>query len=199
MFELVGSTPCETFYKDEVSGERIRLWAIHGGVLAVAFESLEFTQRLNHCDAFDSKKDPNWPQWNGPRLCDVAGGAKRIREWFDKSIVLRAMRRERFARIMEITQHGLLIKSRRFHDLGNRVYMWCELHLHPWHASPVTCKSSVYWGRCEDSITNWADENWKALAGFLNPIFDATGYLVTWEGLDGEVFEELLEKLRKVV
>jgi hypothetical protein len=86
-------------------------------------------------------------------------------------------------------------KSRRFHDLGNRTYMYCKLELTSARISPVTVESGCYWGRCEEEITRWDDEKWKGLRDFFNPLFD--NGMPMWEDLTDEQFTDVLEILRK--
>lgn len=197
-FELVNHTACESMYRHVDTGEVIRLWAIVGGTLAVAFDNFEFTERLNYCEQFDSSKDAGWPTWEGPRLENVDGGETRIRAWFEKSVELRIIRRERYACIREAvkarSEYHIRLKSRRFHDLDNRTYVWFELDLNSARVSPVTCSSKYYAGRCEGTIEKWGNQAWRTLAEFFNPLFD--NGMPMWEDLTAEVFEQVLAVLR---
>jgi len=194
--ELLSHTSCESFYR--VGDEKLRLWAIVGGTLAISFDDYTFQERKNYSEKFDSKLDLNWVKWEGPRTSDFDGGESTLIDFVERNVPLRALRHARKEIIRDIlglsNEYYNNIISSRFHDKENRTYMRCEFDLCD-SISPITCESGCYWGRCERELHMWANDAWKRLANALNPIFDNKRY-TTWEQLTDEKFDSLKEEFR---
>jgi hypothetical protein len=198
--ELKEHTACESQYTDNVTGEKLRLWAIVGGTLAVAFANYEFTERLNYSEKFDSSKDSKWPTWEGPRLSDVEGGEARIQAWLEKSMALRAIRQDRFKQVSEILHsvnpYRVELVSSRFHDFGNCTYVWYKLEFTSARVGIVRADSARYCGCAEsEEVKKWGNAKWQALTDFFRQFIGNAPSL--WEELSEEVFGQVLDTLRR--
>ena len=190
---------CDSYY--QVGEEKLRLWAIVGGTLAVAFDDYSFQERYNHVDKFDTKLDPNWVKWEGPRASDLTDGEQTLVDFMTKNVPLRELRNSRIQEISQIlglTEYNNKISSQRFHDLDNRTYMYCHLEIRA-YVPVITATSGCYWGRCDDEIQKWASPTWKRLASFLKLIWDKRENIystVTWEELSQFDYDCILNEFR---
>ncbi len=196
---LLSHGNCDAYYR--VGEEKLRLWAIVGGTLALAFDDYSFQQRYNQVDKFNSKIDPNWLAWGGPRSSDLTNGEQTLIDFVTKNVPLRDLRNARIQEILQIlglTQYSREIVSKRFHDKDNRTYMYCYLEIKD-YVPVVTVSSGCYWGRCDDEIQNCASSTWKRLASFLKLIFDKErdNFSTTmWENLSQFDYDCILNEFK---
>lgn len=199
-----GNSGCNVTLNVLCDGEwdKVRLWLIVGGTPALAFEHHDFTERYPTLPEYADEKLNPWlsihaRNANGCQYLDgnryqsqqpgyilgteiLPEGDETLYKWLRHARPLRDLRHSRSF------QFGEGLRSRRYHDTDNRVYMYCEWRNTGYYLSPVTAHSTVYSGRCEDEIAKYAGLEWVNLMNTVNPLFDAQK---NWEDLSDKEFE----------
>jgi len=196
---------CNIVY--DVDGVVIRLWAIVGGQLAIAFDDYSFIERYNQCDKFAHK----WDQNDGPTVNylkrdnkhknykNAIEGIEIIKDFINRNNHKRILRKKRIETLLNRYKNKIKLnklQSRRYHDLNNKTYFRCEFNVINWYCTPVTVCGTQYSGRCDEIIDKWADQNWVALKNHINPLFDKEFKM--WEELTEDEFNIIVKLLDKV-
>lgn len=141
----------------------MRYWIITGGEPALGVEGEYGLQK--RYELLPDYDKANWERYK-PML-ETIGGEAEVYNYLDTVIPRLELRRARKALLPADVPN-----SPRFHDTANNVYFRCHYNVHSGYVGPVTCTSKIYSGRCEKEIQSFANQPWKDLANFINPLFD---------------------------
>ena len=161
-------------------------YIITGGTPALSFSDHSFSQRYEDC------KIPNYTQENYRNhniTLDTIGGEATIKHYLDENLSKFDIRTERFGKLP--TDY---LKSPRFKDEVEHVYFHAQLELRSHYIAPVTVTSASYGGILDNKISEYANDYWRELMAFFNPLFTAQK---NWETLTVSEFETAVALLAK--